>query len=254
MENEEAALDESELPPATEPDSAPVAEEVNAESAPAAEEVAEQDGKPDGVQKRINKITAEKYSETRRADELQARLEQLEANPPAPVESKGQPTLEQFDYDETAFQSALIDYKVEQKAIQIESRQQANQQRIDANANQQRFNSKVAEFGADDYLDVVGVLPELPGDVFNAIMQAEDGPQLAYYLGQHLDVADDLTRLPPMAAAMKLGTISAQLSAKPKSITPSAAPDPIAPINGGGTSSKGLEEMSMAEFMAADTG
>ena len=69
-EEQQAALDELATPPESVEETATVAEEVNAESAPATEEVAEEDGKPDGVQTRINKITAEKYAEKRRADEL----------------------------------------------------------------------------------------------------------------------------------------------------------------------------------------
>jgi hypothetical protein len=253
-EEQQAALDELATPPESVEETATVAEEVNAESAPATEEVAEEDGKPDGVQTRINKITAEKYAEKRRADELEAEIQRLKNETPKPVESNGAPTLEQFDYDEAAFQSALIDYKVEQKARQIEETQKAAEQRRMAEANQQRFNSKVAEFGAEDYQDVVGALPQLPGDVLDAIMGADDGPQLAYYLGKHLDVADQITQMSPMAAAMKLGAISAQIAAKPSTKQVSAAPDPITPISGGASTSKDLEDMSMAEFMAADTG
>ena len=250
-----AALDESTLPPASEDQtSAPVADEVNAESAPAAEQVADQDGKPDGLQKRINKITADKYAEKRRADELQARIDQFEASQPSPVDNSGMPTLEQFDFDEQKFMDAQIDYKVEQKAAQIVANGRAEQERLNQQQSQTRFNNKIAEFGATDYEDVVRALPNLPPHILDAIMESEDGPKLAYHLGMHLDVADELSQSTPSLGLMKLGVISSKLSAQPKQAQPSAAPDPIAPINGGGATSKSYDEMSMSELMDTDTG
>jgi hypothetical protein len=65
-------------------------------------------------------------------------------------------------------------------------------------------------------------------------MTMPNGAEVAYFLGQHLDVADEIATANPMMAAMRLGEIRAQLAnGKPKP-KPSAAPDPIAPISAGG--------------------
>ena len=66
--------------------------------------------KEDGFQKRINKVTAAKYAAERRAEELERKLKELETAKPA----KPAPTLEDFDFDEAAYQAALIESKVEQ--------------------------------------------------------------------------------------------------------------------------------------------
>ena len=63
-------------------------EESNSESAPEQEPVEKQAG----FQKRINKVTADKYAEKRRADELQRQLNELNSKPV--VEAAKKPTLE----------------------------------------------------------------------------------------------------------------------------------------------------------------
>jgi hypothetical protein len=87
----------------------------------------------------------------------------------------------------------------------------------------------------EDYQETIALIPPLPKDTLQTLMQAENGPKLAYYLGKHLDVADEISRLPPTIAAMRLGEISVHLSNKNPTTKPSAAPDPINPINSGGT-------------------
>ena len=65
-------------------------------------EVAEEVHAVDGFQKRINKVTADKYAEKNRADALEAELKKLrEERGTGILDTKtGTPTLEQFDYDE----------------------------------------------------------------------------------------------------------------------------------------------------------
>ena len=227
-------------------------EEVSAtpESAPAtdSEPVAEPT-EEDGVQKRINKITADKYAEKRRADALEKRLSELEASNKAP--EAAEPKLEDFDFDETKHNVALIEYHSKKAAsdavsgIKTEQKQETDKQRQTEISND--FNARVDEFRKDapDYDTVIGTLPDLPGDVLEAIMTHDKGPQLAHYLGKHLDVAENIT-------LMKLGEISAQLATKPITKAPSAAPEPIDPVKPGGALNKSQDEMSMEEVYAQD--
>ena len=220
------------------------------ESAPApdSEPVAEPT-EEDGVQKRINKITADKYAEKRRADALEKRLSELEAQNKAP--EAAEPKLEDFDFDETQHTAALVKYH-SQKAvseavsnIKTEQKQETDDQRQTEISN--GFNVKVDEFRkeAPDYDNVIGGLPDLPGDVMDAIMTHDKGPQLAHYLGKHLDVAENIT-------LMKLGEISAQLATKPITKAPSAAPEPIEPVKPGGSLNKDQSEMSMDEIYSLE--
>lgn len=228
-----------------------VKEEGQAETAPAeVEETGFVETESDKVQKRINKITAEKYAEKRRADDLERKLTEQSAQIPKVQPQGTEPKLEDYDFDEAAHTAALIDFKVSQKADEIQQQQQQAQDNAKAQQVSSDFNLKVATFAekAPDYEQVVANIPQLPDQTLNAIMQHEKGPEMAYYLGKHLDVADQVATSDPYVAAMTLGQISAQLTATTKTVTTSAAPEPIEPINSGGVSNPSMEDMSMEEI------
>ena len=74
---------------------------VIAESSPDSGESHEQ--KPDKVQLRINELTAKRHLETRRADAAEKKLQELEAQKPAPVvETQDAPALPDDLYDDEA--------------------------------------------------------------------------------------------------------------------------------------------------------
>lgn len=247
---EQAALEE----PSVEDEQTPVealdTQEPSADPAPAVDRVDSKDI-TEKTQARINKITAEKHAGLRRAEAAEAKVAELEANKPKPVIT-GEPKLEDFDFDETAHTSALIDYKVNQKAQEIQQ-QQAEQTQADAAiVTQNAFEEKVVAFKqkAPDFQQVMESIPILPPDVRDAIMRNEKGPEIVYYLGKHLDVADELTTMMRDDALMKVGGLSAQISATTKTIDKSAAPDPIKPINSGGSLNKEQENMTIEELDA----
>jgi predicted RNase H-like nuclease (RuvC/YqgF family) len=66
--------------------------------------------KTNNVEKRINKLTAEKFAEKRRAEALEEENRRLKESREvdSSQESQGKPTLEQFDYDESKYTEALI--------------------------------------------------------------------------------------------------------------------------------------------------
>jgi len=216
------------------------------ESAPADAEIKPVEDKPheDGFQKRINKVTADKYAEQRRADAAEAELERLRATP-APAEAE--PTLEAFDYDEQAYNAALIKSQVAQ-AVQAEKAaidQQAQAQQ--AQQAQASFNERIAAMNKPDFADVAKAIPTLPDGVADALVQSEHGAELIYHLGHHLDQADKIAQMSPLMAMQSLGEIAANLNAKPK-IKTSAAPEPITPITSGGSLKKDISEMTMEEL------
>lgn len=212
----------------------------------------------DGFQKRINKVTADKYAEikraeaaNKRADDLQARLDTIEANKP----TLEKPTLEQHDYDEDAFNSANVNYQVqEQVKVHLES-QKAQQQQANQQAEAQRvtdsFNDQISALGKDDFASKVSAIPVLPEGVAAAMMQEPNGAELAYHLSNHLDIADNLANMSPANALMELGRISAKMSTKP-TIKQSAAPDPIEPVSAGSSLSSSIDDdMSIKDWMKA---
>jgi len=210
-----------------------------------------------GVQKRINKITADKHeeirkreAETKRADDLQAKLDKIEANKP----TLEQPTLEQHDYDEEAFNKATVNFQVQEQVKAELATQNAKQNQINLQAEsdkvQATFNERVEALGKEDYVDKANAVPVLPDGVAAAIMSLDNGPEMVYHLGEHLDKADALANMSPMAAMMELGKISAEMSVKPE-IKTSAAPDPIEPVSAGSALPSDLDgEMSIEDWMA----
>jgi hypothetical protein len=164
------------------------------------------------IQKRINKFTTEKYADRRKAQAMQSRIDELEASQKA-VENKA-PTLEDYDFDESAFNAASISHQVKQ-GMALES---------------QRLQTE----GIATKLET---LPEFKQDTLDAIMSSEKGAEIALALSDQLDLADEIANASPMVAAMKLGELSARLNIKPP-IRTSAAPSPIEPLSSGGSLNK----------------
>jgi hypothetical protein len=211
------------------------------ESAPVAEEAP----KEDGFQKRINKVTADKYEQQRRADDLQRQLDEVKATP---KKESTTPKLEDFDYDEELFNAASIKHQVAQ-AVQTEKQAlQTEAQQVTAAETQRVFNESIVAMNKTDFADVASAVPQLPAGVADALVQSENGAELIYHLGTHLDMADRLANMSPQMAIMELGRISANMNTKPE-IKTSAAPNPIEPItSGGGSLGKDMGEMSMEEI------
>ena len=223
--------------------------ENEAEPAPAQENV-EEPSEPDAVTKRINKITADKYVEQRRANGLQEELDALKAaqNPVKPLGEA--PTLEDSGFDEDKHNAALIDYGME-KGKQANVKQQAvNHAQQEQDSINQKFADREVEYsaGVKGYTESLANLPQFPAETLKTIMQLDNGPQMAHYLGEHLDVAEQIATLPPMQAAIKIGEIRMNL-ANPKPTTkPSAAPAPVETLTSGSSQAKDIGEMSMEEI------
>ena len=204
-----------------------------------------------GFQKRIDKVTKDKFAEKQRADELQAKLDAIDAENAKKALVK--PTLEQHDYDEDAFNEANINYEVETRlqAKQEAQKQDAikKQQQEDSDKVLTSFNEQAASLKVDDFAVKVGQIPELPAGVAVEIMSLDNGAEMAYHLGNNLDLAESLAAMTPQQAFMQLGKISANLSTKPE-VKLSSAPEPISTLKSGSSISKDVEDMSIDEFMS----
>ena len=224
-------------------------ESQNTESAPVenaneSESTEEVTPKVEKLQARFNKITADKHeeirkreSEAKRADALQAKLDEIENKKPTLTE----PTLEGHDYDDVAFNAANVNFQVQEQVKAELASQKAKQEQSNIEAKAQEslglYNERVTALGKDDFQVKADSIPQLPEGVASAIMSLENGPDMIYHLGSHLDKADSLASMTPMAAMMELGKISSQMSIKPETKT-SAAPDPIEPLRTGSVLTK----------------
>jgi hypothetical protein len=140
------------------------------------------------------------------------------------------PTLQDFNYDLTAFQHARDQWVIEQ----AEKRWTASQKQQASTAREQEtwatYESKAAEFADDhpDFEEVVGSIAyPLTEAAQAAIATLPNGPEIAYHLGNNDDDAYDLARTPPHLADAAVRRLAARLGAAPPPVIPAAqAPVP----------------------------
>jgi hypothetical protein len=219
-------------------------------------------------QKRFDRMTRDKYEAIRRADALELRLQLAEQyiqaqQPQQPGSTQavhGEPTLEQFGYDQEAFQKAERQWLITEakKAARQEIEQEFTQRQIAEQGT--RFNQRVAELekkmpGAWQRATTA---PLVTTPIMEQVIFHSDvGPEVGVYLAEHLDDAQAISRLPPMQQAVAMGRIEAAVKAAPaapprppKALT--AAPAPSAPLpSGSSASKKKLEDQSIEDRIAA---
>lgn len=170
---------------------------------------------------------------------------------PEPKEQP-RPTRDTFDSPE-AYDQALIDWSAKQATAKAtddakQAQTQAEQDRA-TKTTLDTFNQRVEGFEADhpDFQDVVysDDLQMSPA-MTRAILAAEDGPAIAYHLGQNPEMAERIAGLIPELAVYEIGKISAKLSAPPK--PKPAVITPLRARNNAGP--KTPQEMNMDEYAA----
>jgi len=225
---------------------APKVEEVKAEKPPESPEQAE---KRKG-QARYDRKIKDAYRKEAEAKAENALLRrQLEELKPQPKDS-GEPNIADFsDVEEYATAKAKHAsdkaLRTHQDTISQKQQQEARQQVVTA------WQERVAKADSkyEDFDEVVGDLQ--PNSPFTAaIMQAENGEDVAYYLGKNIGEAQKIAGLNPLAQAMAIGRLAAKLEAEPPKVhTPSKAPAPIKPIGGGSAGpDKRLSEGTYDDF------
>lgn len=160
------------------------------------------------------------------------------------------PARETFD-DPNAYDKALEDWAGRRAKELALTEAKAEQSRLEVARHTETvvntFNERKAAFEADHpdfedvvYSDDVKISPPMS----QAILEADDGPAIAYYLGQNPEVAERVSKLSPAQAVYEIGRISSRLANPPK-----PKPEPIKPLssrNSGGPRSP--DEMSMDEY------
>jgi len=101
--------------------------------------------------------------------------------------------------------------------------------------------SDMREDGIEDYDNFEEVLtnPDFPltETVLEAITQSDVSADLAYYLGTHLDKAQEIAQMDEKGLAKALMRIEIELENKPaKAVRTTKAPEPIKPVGGGNSS------------------
>lgn len=122
----------------------------------------------------------------------------------------------------------------EQKAIkELEIKQQQARSQSVITQVQEGWNEKVekAYDKYDDFNELVGELKPVNA-LSIAIMQAENGADIAYHLVKHPAEVKRLTSLDPLSQVREIGKLEVKLSQTPTPKQPSKAPAPITPVAG----------------------
>jgi hypothetical protein len=175
----------------------------------------------------------------RKAAEAQARAEFFEkqfnefkakAQPP---EDPGAPKLENFkDIEEYAQAKAKHASEKALKEHQDKQRSETWKQQQERLSKDWDSKTDRGTDKYDDFQDVVGdIKPTAPWAI--AVMEAENGEDIAYHLGTNIKEAERISSLSPTAQIREIGKLEAKLAAEPaKPKTPSKAPAPITPLTG----------------------
>jgi hypothetical protein len=207
------------------------------------------DSDPESVQNRMNKITSDKYAA--QAEAKEAREELAKAREKLATFNK-EPGLDDPDinHDQEKFKQKYGAWLQEQNSNTTTAAPQAETAKAEKVA---AFGKKVGAFVTEtpDYYDVVGKMP-IGQDASDAILEMDNGPAVAYYLAQRLDLVDELNDLSPASAALRVLELSRKLG-QPAPNKMTQAPDPVASVTtGGGTTTKKPEDMSIEELDAVD--
>lgn len=243
----------------------PTAAPVTTDSAPVktVETPAKAESEPEWFTKRFGEMTARIHhtesraqAAERRAAELEQRLQQQ-----APKEVEKAKTLEDFGFDDGKYQEYIREVARSEARAASDERDRERHTQATAASRARKFQERAVAFEKDtpDYRNVAHYAP-INDAVAEIIQDLESGPELAYYLGKHRDIALTLNDLPPHVAAVELGRIDARLSADKaakaaaldeakKSKAVSGAPPPAPKLDGNNAAvEKEPSEMTDKEF------
>jgi hypothetical protein len=214
-------------------------------------------------QRRIGRLTAEKYQHERERDaereevkRLQAKLAMYEAGSNKPQD--GKPREEDFEgrpYGD--YLDALTDWKFEQKLQANQAKESEQKTKLETqNWHQERSdalddNAEQAKEAFPDFQRVIDkAIPQggLAPHVRKAFLAADNGAYALYALAKE-GTLEDLNDMSPERAAMQIGRMEDKGLSLSKQKTKTNAPAPLSPAKGTGSGGKSLHEQSIPELM-----
>lgn len=201
-------------------------------------------------------------------DRMNATLERLAPATPAvtaPTET-ARPQRQDFD-DPDAYQVALTDWATERHtrriAAEFEKREDDRRREAEAAAARQRqeeqqrtvhqgYQTRRADFMKEhpDYIEVAeNETTPASGPMLQVLLTHDQGPAMAYWLGQNQDEAARIANLPdPAMQLVEMGMIAASLR-RPAAQPVNPRPAPIVPIRSTGSAApRSINDMSMEEI------
>ena len=196
--------------------------------------------RPNKLQERLDKLTAEKYEAKRRADELEAKLKAIEAQKPVITDDIQPPEIPEDTWDTEAmrkyhrdmiqYQRKLAEQAARQTLNSAETEKRQAMQQQQQGEIVRTFAKRAIQSGVDiEQLQQAGTALANAGmaqDLQLLILEDEAGPLITMHLAKNPELANELLSMSPAKAAVKIATqVKAEaVKAKPKV---SKAPDPI---------------------------
>lgn len=199
---------------------------------------------PKGVQKRIDKLTQQRYEREARIRELEARIAENERKAQA---SQPEPDPSKFDSLEQ-YLDAKVEFEAGKRIREIEQQrdiQQKNAERV-AGFNERAIAVRQANPDFDAVLQSAAV--NVSQAVMETILESDDGPAVAYHLAKHPTELYRLNAMSERQQVLELGRISARLSAKVPERKVTQAPPPAPAVKATGTGSKSVSDMTDKEY------
>lgn len=217
----------------------------------------EEKPKRKGFLDRINELTAHRRTAERERDELQERLQALEARlsetkPQAQQELAAQ-DFETYDQYVAAIAERQAATVIQRQLQELQQREEQNRQHARQQEVQTALMSKM-ETAAERYDDFAEVVTDpntqITTTMVEALAETENAGDIAYFLGKNPDKARVIASLSPLAQAREIGRLDERLGAQQKSVK---KPAPVtAPVRGeGGRFVKDESKMTDAEYYAA---
>lgn len=179
------------------------------------------------------------------ADHLKRQIEELKQTS-KPASDPNEPKLESYS-DIEEYAKAKAEYATRQAKQKDEAERSSQAQKKFYEDLTASWEEKVEKFEAEDFETVVGELKPVNALIV-AIMDEDNGPQVAYHLAKNPEEAQRIAGLTPLRQAKEIARLAAKLASEPaKPKTPSKAPAPIAPVTG--TSAASSSEPSDADDM-----
>lgn len=218
------------------------------------------------VQPRIDELTRKVRENEREAAFWRARAEAAE-KPPAPPAVK--PTPDKFD-DYGAYVEALTDWKTDEKLkVTLEARDKQQTEKEQTETRQSTWQQRKAEAAkAIPDLDAVLSASEVPLslNVQAELLDSEFGPQIAYHLDKHPELAEKLNGMTETQVAREIGRLEATMTApapvvegEPPADPPepapvveakvTKAPPPVKPIGQGRSTAIDLSKAGMDDYV-----
>ena len=219
------------------------------------------------VDKRIGKLTSDKYADRQRIAELEAELrttQKYTTPQQKQVQEEADTKPDPLNYASTEdYVDALTDWKVDKK-FEAQNVRRTAQKKKDSEAQSQNELQNnfiaAANKASTKYQDYQDATADLDIDIFSDLGQnilecGEMGPEIMYFIGKNPDEGARISALKGKSLAREIGKLEAKLAAPIKKKTTNA-PAPISASRGSKktTGKVNLNDVSPADFYKARYG